>query len=139
MNTQEIQALFRIVRAVCPQQKTDEFAPDVWLELLAAYRLQDAALAVKAIGSRQPFISPGEIAVETRSLRERRLALIVEPPPNPVEGVRSYEELRALRRAIADGEIADQAAADRYTAWGGSLHLLAQRGQLGGGERREIA
>lgn len=93
-----------------------------------------------ATGERR-FIQPHNVRVGRSRIRNDRLARIVEPPPNPVEGVRSYEEVRALRRAIADGEIADQAAADRYLAWGGSLHLLHQQnGQITPGDGpKEIA
>ena len=52
------------------------------------------------------------------------------------------EELRAIRRAIADGRIAEQADAEAYTAWGGSLHLAYQRGDfaalLGGHEAQAL-
>lgn len=70
------------------------------------------------------FIQPHHVRTGRARIRHDRLARIVEPAPNHVEGVTSAQELRALRRAIADGEIPDQTAADRYTAWGGSLHLL---------------
>jgi len=86
------------------------------------------------------FMQPHNVRTGRTRIRHDRLARIVEPAPNTVEGVAYHDELRALRKAIADGDIADQAAADRYTAWGGSLHLLAQRGHLAPGEeRREIA
>lgn len=87
------------------------------------------------------FIQPHHMRTGRTRIRERRLAAIAEPPPNTVPGVGYHDELRALRKAIADGDIADQAAADKYTAWGGSLHLLHQeRDQLGPGDGpREIA
>jgi hypothetical protein len=93
-----------------------------------------------ATGERR-FIQPHNVRAGRSRIRNDRLARIVEPPPNVVEGVRSYEEVRALRKAIADGEIPDQAAADRYTAWGGSLHLLHQQrdGIDPGDGPREIA
>lgn len=127
MNEHELKNLFRVVRAVCPAQKTDELAPDVWLELLGAYRLEDAGEAVKNLGQRQPWISPGEIAQEIRRIRRDRGERVTVPVPNDVPGVSGIDELRAIRRAIGDGRMKDDTAARAYTAWGGSLYLAEQR------------
>ena len=75
------------------------------------------------------FIQPHHVRTGRTRLRTDRLARVVEPAPNTVDGVDYCDELRALRRAIADGHIPDQATADAYTAWGGSLHLAHQRGE----------
>jgi len=141
MNEIEIAKLFVTVRAVCPAQKAEDLTPDAWLQILGKYRIEDAADAVEAVGSRQPWISPGEIKQEIKRIRADRSARIVEPPPNVVEGVRGIDELRALREAIADGRIKDQAEARAYTEWGGSLHLATRRPVLDRGpvRRREIA
>lgn len=91
-------------------------------------------------GEERRFLQHHNVRTYRSRVRVERLERIVEPTPNAVEGVSYVDELRALRKAIADGTIADQAAAERYTAWGGSMHLLAQRGQITPGEqRREIA
>lgn len=139
MNRQETALIIRSVKALCPAQKFDEYTPDLWNEVLADTDFTDAKTAIITLRRSAAWIGPSEIDTEVRTIRRRRLESIAEPAPNTVAGVGYHEELRALRKAIADGAIADQAAADRYTAWGGSMHLLAQRGQVAPGEHREIA
>lgn len=130
MNPTQTAAIIRAVKALCPAQKFDEYTPDMWEAVLADTDFADAKVAIIALRRSSPWIGPSEIDTEVRRMRAERLERIVEPPPNDVEGVRYVDELRALRRAIADGTIADQAAAGRYKAWGGSLHRLALRGQV---------
>lgn len=139
MNKQETALIIRSVKALCPAQKFDEYTPDLWNEVLADTDFTDAKAAIIALRRASPWVGPSEIDAEVRRIRAARLERIIEPTPNHAEGVAYHEELRALRKAIADGTIPDQAAADRYTTWGGSLHLLTQRGQLGGDTPKEIA
>ena len=133
MTDQEIAALFAVVRAACPAQRAEQLTPDVWAEILDGCRYQDAAIAVRNLARRQTWIAPGEVYQEIRRIRSARLALVPALVPNEVEGVTSGEELRALRRAVADGRIADTDAARRYNHWGGSLHLQDQRRALDAG------
>lgn len=86
------------------------------------------------------FIQPHHLRTGRSRIRERRLAAIAEPPPNTVEGVGYHDELRAVRKAIADGLIKNQADAEQYTASGESMHLTYQRASAALDEqRREIA
>lgn len=94
-----------------------------------------------AAGGERRFMQPHNVRTGRTRIRHDRLARVVEPTPNEVEGVAYHEELRAIRRAIADGDIPDQAAAERYTQWGGSLYREHQRREqiAGGGGIRELA
>lgn len=138
MNSTETALIIRAVKALCPAQKFDEYTPDVWESVLADTDYADAKTAIIALRRASPWIGPSEIDTEVRRMRAARLDRIPEPAPNDVEGVTYHQELRALRKAIADGTITDQAAADRYKAWGGSLHRLTERGALGPGTPKEL-
>ncbi|KOV86096.1 MULTISPECIES: hypothetical protein [unclassified Streptomyces] len=82
MNSQEAAVLCRYVRALCPQQKFDEFTPDAWADVLSAYTLNDARQAAARVAKRQPFVAPAEIADEISKLRaERTHDFRYEPPP----------------------------------------------------------
>lgn len=104
MTPTETVALLRIVKAICPAQKFDEFTPDVWAELLADLRLDDCRVAVKALGNRQVFIAPAEIRHEVRRIRADRLDR--HPLPAPPAGLSPSQTIawqRQTTRAIADG------------------------------------
>lgn len=132
MNEQEIAILIRMVKALCPAQRFDEFTPDLWLGVLGEFRFDDAQAALKPLALAQPFIAPTDIAKQvrrTRGERIERFESLAQLIPNAVDGVQSGQELRALRRAIADGYITDQATAEDYRRWGGSLHLAYESSQ----------
>lgn len=82
------------------------------------------------------FIQPHHVRTGRTRIRHDRLARVVEPTPNTVEGVTYHDELRAVRKAIADGLIKDQADAEQYTAAGESMHLIYQRASAALDERR---
>lgn len=73
------------------------------------------------------FIMPHHIRAFVAKVRNDRLAVVPEPVPNDVDGVDYIQELRAVRRAIAEGRIASEDDAERYREWGGSLHLAYRR------------
>jgi hypothetical protein len=73
------------------------------------------------------FIQPHHVRAGRARIRNDRIARIVEPTPNPHDEVTYGEELRAIRRAIADGRITDEQGVENYRRWGGSLHLAYQR------------
>ncbi|MFD0052998.1 hypothetical protein ACFVHR_04640 [Streptomyces sp. NPDC127168] len=82
MNSQEAAALCRYVRALCPQQKFDEYTPDAWADILGDYQLTDAREAAAAVARRQPFVAPAEIAAEIGRIRGSRTHdFVYEPPP----------------------------------------------------------
>lgn len=104
MNRTETVALLRIVRAVCPAQKLDEYTPDAWAELLGDLRLEDCQLALKALGQRQVFIAPAEIRQEVRRIRRDRLERAPLPtPPADMTPLETLDWQRTTTRAIADG------------------------------------
>lgn len=107
MNPIESLRLTRVVIAACPQQKMDEFTPDIWHEMLEDLRFEDCREAVVAVGRRQPFISPSEIRKEVQSLRDERIrrAHITVPAAdaNPDDIRLWLDSVRAENKRIAEG------------------------------------
>lgn len=104
MTPTETVALLRIVRAVCPAQKFDEFTSDAWAELLDDLRLDDCTLAVKHLGRRQPFIAPSDIRSEVKRIRKDRLDRVPFPAPPPdLTPLETIAWQRQVTREIADG------------------------------------
>lgn len=106
MTPDETAGIWRMVRAICPQQATDEYGPDAWHLILEPYRFEDCREAIRALGTRQPFIAPSEVVGEVRKIRSKRIADRgdeLTPPP----GLSDAEELAWLgwaRRMLGDGE-----------------------------------
>lgn len=107
---QETTALCRYVRALCPQQKFDEYTPDAWHDVLGDYQLTDARAAAAAVAKRQPFVSPAEIIGEIKRQRGDRAdsfqgpGLPAEIPDANPDNVPAYlAALRAQRTRAADG------------------------------------
>lgn len=98
--------LARYVRALCPQQKFDEYTPDAWHDILFPFLLEEARTAAATIASRQPFVSPGEIATEIRRTRADRMARHTDPTPraDPDNPAAYQAELAASRLAVATGQ-----------------------------------
>ena len=106
MTPTEAVKVTRLVKACCPQQQFDEFTADAWHGLLDDLRLEDCVLAVKAMGRRQPFISPSEIRDEVRRIRNDRLERNPrpEPPAEIADNPIAYLEwVRRIDKARADG------------------------------------
>ncbi|WP_420032296.1 hypothetical protein ACN2WE_05385 [Streptomyces sp. cg28] len=104
MNNQESTALCRYVRALCPQQKFDEFTPDVWHDVLGEYTLADARQAAGAVAKRQPFVAPSEIVAEISKIRSARTHdFQYEPPPGDSDP-NYLANYRAQLAATGDGE-----------------------------------
>jgi hypothetical protein len=106
MTPDEAVILARYVRALCPQQKFDEYTPDAWHDVLRGYLLDEARTAAALIAGRQAFVAPGEIATE---IRRTRAALVsvdaeTEPPAADPNNVPLYlRTLRTHRRNVATG------------------------------------
>lgn len=133
MNPDEVVTLARYVRALCPQQRFDEYTPDAWGDVLARYSLDDARQAAATIAARQPFVAPSEIAVEITALRAARVEranLVYDgrPDETPAEAIARQ---RALTAAAADGRITPQTATQAV----GATHRAA----LTGGPAPEVA
>lgn len=108
MTPDETVILARYVRALCPQQKFDEYTPDAWHDVLPDFTLAEARTAAAAVASRQPFVSPGEIATEARKSRRALVTLDAEtePPAADPNDVPLYlRQLRAHRRNVATGQV----------------------------------
>lgn len=106
MTPEESVLLIRYVRALCPQQKFDEFTPDAWHDILAPYDLNEIrAAAARHIRAGNAFIAVGEIAAEISKARNDRLDRHTEAePPTGDTGDATYKAaLLAERKAIADG------------------------------------
>lgn len=106
MNSQQAAVLCRYVRALCPQQKFDEYTPDAWHDVLRNYLLEEARTAAATIANRQPFVSPGEIATEIRRMHADRLGRHTDPTPKTdPDDVAAYKaELAESRLAVATGQ-----------------------------------
>ncbi|RLU79253.1 hypothetical protein CTZ27_37040 [Streptomyces griseocarneus] len=108
MNDKEAVALARYVRALCPQQRFDEFTADAWYDVLAPYSLNEArAAVVRHINAGHAFVAVGEIVTEIRKARNDRLDRHTEAEPPPGDtGDHTYQAaLLAERHAIASGEL----------------------------------
>lgn len=112
MTPDETVMLARYVRALCPQQKFDEYTPDAWHDVLADFALADARAAAAAVARKQPFVSPAEIIAEIRRTRDDRAAdiqgpgLPAEVPDADPDDVQAYlAALRGQRTRAADGHL----------------------------------
>lgn len=105
MTPSESLMIVRMVRAICPQQKFDEYTPDAWHRLLDDLTFADCETAVIELGRRQTFISPSEIRTEVRRARNARIADTVEDVPDAdPDDVKAYlAALRDGRTRTADG------------------------------------
>ncbi|WP_370665365.1 hypothetical protein [Streptomyces sp. IBSBF 2507] len=104
MNSQEAAALCRYVRALCPQQKFDEYTPDAWHDILGDYQLADARQAAAQVARRQPFVAPAEIADEISKIRGSRTHdFVYEPPPGDSDP-NYLARLRGQLTATGDGQ-----------------------------------
>ncbi|MEU2789080.1 hypothetical protein [Streptomyces sp. NPDC007100] len=110
MTEEEIVALARYVRALCPQQKFDEYTPDAWHDVLGGYSLADARAAAATVAGQQPFVSPAEIIAEIRRHRADQATgfqgpgLPAEVPDADPDDVPAYlAALRAQRFRAASG------------------------------------
>lgn len=106
MNPTQSLMLTRMVRAICPQQKFDEYTPDAWHKLLEDMPFADCEQAVINVGRRQTFISPAEIRAEARKIRSDRIDRTLDEMPDvddPDDIAGYLAALRAQRTRVADG------------------------------------
>lgn len=106
MKPTEVVAVVRLISAMCPAQKIDEYTSDAWMPLLEDVRFEDAQAALKNLGRELRFIAPSDICREVRRIRGQRLH--DNPMPEPVAGMSVPEYLdwyRTTRTAIADGDL----------------------------------
>jgi hypothetical protein len=110
MNPIEAVTLTRYVKAICPQQKFDEFTSDAWADVLVDIDADEARAAVVRLARRQPFISPAEIIAEIVDVRAEAASdfqgpgLPAEvPDADPDDPAAYIAALRQQRYRAADG------------------------------------
>jgi hypothetical protein len=110
MNPDETVMLARYVRALCPQQKFDEYTPDAWHDVLGDYTLLECRGAAAEMARRQPFVSPAEIIGVIRQRRGdnardiQGAGLPAAVPDADPDDVQAYlAALREQRTRAADG------------------------------------
>ncbi|WP_108990408.1 zinc finger domain-containing protein [Streptomyces coelicoflavus] len=110
MTPDETVILARYVRALCPQQKFDEYTPDAWHDVLGDLPLDGARAAAATVARRQPFVSPAEIRTAYISQREQAAADIQGPglpaaiPDADPDDVHAYlAAVKEQRTRAADG------------------------------------
>ncbi|MFF2612665.1 hypothetical protein [Kitasatospora sp. NPDC058046] len=103
MTRDEAVALARYIHALCPQQRFDEYTPDVWGDVLVDVKFEDGKRAAVEIARRQPWIAPAEIIAEVKQARNGRLDYFqYEPAPGEI-GTQFTRNLRAQIAAVVDG------------------------------------
>lgn len=110
MSPEETVMLARYVRALCPQQKFDEYTSDAWHDVLGDYPLLECRSAAAEMAGRQPFVSPAEIIGVIRQRRGDNARDIQGPglpaavPDADPDDVQAYlAALRQQRTRAADG------------------------------------
>jgi hypothetical protein len=104
VNDLEAVVITRYVRALCPQQKFDEYTADAWIDVLAPYTLDDCKRSAALIAGRQPFVAPAEIVAEVKKLRNARLEGFQYEPVDGDDNPKVYlENYRAQRELVANG------------------------------------
>lgn len=108
MNPDEAVILARYVRALCPQQKFDEYTPDAWHDVLRSFTLAETRTAAATIAGRQAFVAPGEIATEARRTRATLVSADAEteaPTADPDDPAAYLTQLRTRRHNVATGRV----------------------------------
>jgi len=106
MNAAESLVIVRMVSSLCPQQRLDQYTPDIWHEILADLDFPECRTAVIELGKRQAFVAPSDIRAEVRRIRNGRIADVAEdvPDADPADVAAYLEALRQQRHRTADGE-----------------------------------
>lgn len=109
MNEEETAALIRMVKALCPAQKFDEYTPDAWLLVLDDVPITAAVAALKPLARTCRFIAPADIADEIKRQRAARpdtasVADAVRAPDADPDDVPAY--IAALRGGITRPAVA---------------------------------
>jgi hypothetical protein len=111
VNSQEAVLLTRYVKALCPQQKFDEFTADAWHDVLGHLTLLECRSAAAEMARRKPFVSPAEIIDVIRQRRGDNARDIQGPglpaavPDADPDDVTAYlAAVRAQRTRAGDGQ-----------------------------------
>lgn len=113
MIASEALALARYAKAARPQQKWDEYTPDVWADALDDVRYADAKTAVVALTKAAAFIDVPAIRAEVKRLRRDRLDRNPLPafPGDPDDVAAELAWKREWIARIGDGEAPPEPAA----------------------------
>jgi hypothetical protein len=98
--------LCAVISQMCPAQKLDEYTPDAWHPLLAAYPYADCLAAAQGAAATGPFVAVADVVQGVRAIRAERLARTPEPTPlADADDPGAYRaELAARRAAVAAGD-----------------------------------
>jgi hypothetical protein len=110
MTPEEAVNLTRYVRALCPQQKFDEYTADAWYDILSPHDLQDCRAAAANLAARQPFVAPAEIVAEVKRIRAQRLENFQYEPVAGETTAEYLARLRGQQAAIASGRVTPPAS-----------------------------
>lgn len=72
MTPKETVQIVRFIRALCPQQRIDEYTPDAWHEVIGHLEFDAARAAVIAVKHSRAFIDPSDIIAEIRRAKTIR-------------------------------------------------------------------
>jgi hypothetical protein len=129
MKLTEVVTLVRLLRAIAPAQKFDDYTAEAWHPLLDDIRHEDAMAAVKELGKRLPFISPADIRTEVRRLRSERMRHADQSfrhHGDPDDVADYMRQLKDHRAAIADGTVDGAPAIDIVTQPSAEVAALAR-------------
>lgn len=136
MKLTEVVNLVRLLRAIAPAQKFDDYTAEAWQPILDDVRTEDAFAAVKELGKRLPFISPADIRAEVRRMRSERMRHADQSfrhhgdPDNVADYMRQLKDHRA---AIADGTVDGAPAIDAPVRPPAEVVKLARQMSIGRG------
>lgn len=121
MTNEEVAVLVRYVRAVCPQQRVDEYTADAWYDVLYPFTVDEARTAIAAhVAAGNAFIAAGEIVTSIRRARADRMSRHTDPTPaaDPDDVAAYKAEIAASRLAVATG----QQPPAQHELTGGPMH-----------------
>ncbi len=112
MDERDIARIVRLVKALCPAQKFDEYTPEAWELVLEDLAFADARQALKTLGGQLRFIAPSDIAQEVGRAARARASFPPGTGPEAIEAeIRAVDgpedvagylrALRAERRRVA--------------------------------------
>jgi hypothetical protein len=133
VNAAETLSLVRMVRALCPSQKLDEFTPDAWAMVLDDVAYADAQAAVRSIYREQGSdaewvrrIEADDIIRQVKRVRASRCEHAGDlVPPAGLSQAEEREWLRRAYRQIAAGQPAP--AVDRGELKPRTIRALGHR------------
>lgn len=136
MNRMEVVALGKWCQAAFPQQKWDQYTPDVWADLLEDYSAEDAKQAAKTLATRQPFIALSDLVGEIKSIRKARILAAgpeVLGAGVDADDVGAYlQKVRSDVKSIGDGSAEPDHETGSLRPVGALLADLADRKAIGG-------